>query len=109
MQYVMTLLSSMDTVLSHLLQVCLPGGQLIGYWLCARDGMQLCCLVSALVPVMCTRDLVKTDLFLIRWYAGKEGSGQYVHKRIDRECAWFGSCVELSAGAGSACGLCSWS
>ena len=64
MQYVMRVrLSSIDAVLSHLLQVCLAGGQLIGYWLCARDGLELCCLVRSLVQVMCTRDLVNTDLF----------------------------------------------
>ena len=92
MQYVMRIrLSSSDALLSHLLQVCLAGGQLIGYWLCARDVLELCCLVSSLVQVMCTQDLVNTDLFSFRWYAGKRGSGQYTHRRIERECAWFGS------------------
>ena len=77
MQYVMRVrLSSIDAVLSHLLQVCLAGCQLSGFWLCARDGLELCCLVSSLVQVMCTRDLVNTELFLFRWYAGKRESGQ---------------------------------
>ena len=40
---------------------------------------------------MCTQDLVNTDLFSFRWHAGKSGCGQYTHRRIERECAWFGS------------------
>ena len=77
MQYVMRVrLPGIDAVLSHSLRVCLAGGQRIGYWLCARDGVELCCLVSSLVQVMCTRDLVNTELFLFRWYAGKRESGQ---------------------------------
>ena len=73
MQYEMRVwLSSIDAVLSHLLQVCLAGGQLIGYWLCARDVLGLCSLVSSLEQAMCTRNLVNTELLLFRWYAGKE-------------------------------------
>ena len=54
MQYVMRVrLSSIDAVLSNLLQVWLAGGQLIGHWLCAREVLELCCLVSSLVQVMC--------------------------------------------------------
>ena len=92
MQYVMRVgVSSIDAVLSHLLHVCLAGSQLIGYLLCVRDVWEMCCLISSLVQVMCTRNLVNTELFLCRWYAEKKGSGQYTHKRIERKCAWFGS------------------
>ena len=69
MQYVMRIrVSSSDAVLSHLLQVCLAGGQLIRYWLCARDVLELCCPGSSLEQAMCTRNLVNTDLLLFRWY-----------------------------------------
>ena len=64
-------LPSIDAVLSDLLQVCLAGSQLIGHWVCARDVLELCSLVSSLVQVMCIRDPVNIDLFLFHWYAGK--------------------------------------